>query len=690
MLDWLRKRRAQARAEAAATVLAEETRALEQQARALCRQRRVVEATELLRSSGNPRSEAILVDLLGEYGYFDRAIGILRSSTEPYAQRKRNEIFEQWGTMLARTSMIAAGWRAEVTADVNHLFQAGQIEDALDALKASDLPADRARLEFVLGQLDRGDELEAVKNHSERLKKLRAEGRLDELRSHAEAGDDEARKLLVDALAERGDTEQLKSFAAGDEHATLLLLRLLAKQEKMEELRAFMIAGDTRARDLLVPLLGSLGRFDDLRNLNDRYADAQLIDRLLGQGLADEAATALRERPNAAPTTVDPWYRLADLYAEQGRVDEAITVLREKRIDVGLLSELLAGTGQVTEAIAALDASKRRDAPRQAARMRAEHGRLDELRARADAGDRLSAEALADALATAALAADAQPADAPGKDAQSADGQAAGSVGDELGELRARAAAGEWAFQNRLIRTLGRLGRLDDLEALAADLPAARPMWWATELATAGPTDDDVLRTLDAHGPQRIWIMEEPALAEVIDLLVEKHRIDVAIAFAKIKYSVGVVAAKKWIPDFASTTPAGAEAPDQLLLTNDAVAAIQELLPTCAVGEERSTTLRIADVDYALYGDLRVARSRPDRADISLACWYVNMDTARYFGDHPPDDAESKLAPEGTAVPDLAQTIGFIEALAARLKVRHIPQPSGDHLTIPVSLPLAT
>ncbi|GAA0934766.1 hypothetical protein GCM10009554_21060 [Kribbella koreensis] len=594
-----------------------------------------------------------------------------RTGADPAMRRRVDSPMQRLGRQLASDSLRETRdmRRPEVTADVDHLLHAGEIEPALDILRASSLPADRYRLKLILRDLGRTEELEELENWSEHLEKLRDENRLDELRLAAETGDCEARTLLLRAFAKAEDVEGLRMFAGGDPHATELLLHLLAKLRRVDELRAFVIAGDQRAKKLLLPLLGHLGRFDDLRSFDDRDADGELIDQLLRRGLVDEAANELRERPNATPTTTDRWYELACLYAEQDRPREAIAVLRDKRIDAELLATLLAGQGEVTEALAVLDSSKLRQSPRSAARMRVAHGRLDELRIRADAGDHISAEELAAALARAATAQAADEADAA-----------------ELDELRTRAATGEPVYERQLIGTLGRLGRLDELETLAADRPAARAMWWAMYLATVGPEIDDVPRAVDDQPTKRHWITEEKEVAEVIRLLVEKQRIDNAIALAKNRRAAGNQWAEQWIPDLPSS--ARPDNPDELLLTNQAVAAIQELLATCPVGEERRTMLRVADAAYHLYGELRLALVAPDRADISLACWHVNMDTASYFGDHPPEETEMALPPEGTAVPNLTRTIDFIEALAIRLKVRHIPRPNGSHLTITVLLPL--
>ncbi|NEA35693.1 hypothetical protein [Streptomyces sp. SID13031] len=665
MLNWLRKRRARARAEAAAAVLAEETRALGARARGLAQQGRIRDASVVLRSSGNPRSERMLVGLLREYGYLDKAISILRASTDPQAERELDELLRLRGRQLAQSSISATSLgarRPEMSGEVSHLLEYGQIDEAIELLKLSRLPADRTRLEALLRELRRTDELREVTNASIRLKTLRAEGRLDGLRTLADAGSGEARTLLVEALAEQGDLDQLRPLAVGDEHATLLLLNLLAKQERVDELRAFMIAGDTRAKDLLLPLLGRQGRLEELRNLNDPRADAQLVDQLLRQGLADQAAAALRERPKSTDQADYDWHRLASLYAEQGRTDDAIAVLREHRVSPGLLAELLAGTGEATEAIAVLDASKNRDAPRKAARLRAEHGRLDELRTRADAGDRASAKQLAAILA--------------------ADG--------ELDELRTRAAGGDWVYQNSLVQTLGSLGHLDELETL--DVPTAGLMWWATVLANADGSDGDadaVAAALAEHESKSDWYTGENGTARIIDLLVEKGRIGTAIALATARFRAGDESAEQWIPRPPLTRIGEREVTVRQLLTKSAVTAIRELLPTCSTGEERRTKARMADSDYAMYCDLWVTLVAPDRAEIAVACWTVYTDAARYFGDDPPDEAERELQPEGTAITDLAMTVDMVDDLADHLKGRDLPRPAGRHLTITIPLPTA-
>lgn len=124
----------------------------------------------------------------------------------------------------------------------------------------------------------------------------------------------------------------------------------------------------------------------------------------------------------------------------------------------------------------------------------------------------------------------------------------------------------------------------------------------------------------------------------------------------------------------------------QYFLTTRADDALPDLLGS---GADRSTKLWMADVDWAAYGDLLVRRTEPGRAEIALACWHVYTDTARYFGDNPPNEAEAELRPTGTAITDLALTVGIVNDLAARWNAVDVPRPhpNGSHLAITVPVP---
>src|SRR4051812_5857217 len=131
MLDWLRKRRARARAEAAEAALAERTRELGVRVRGLAKRGQIREAAGVLRNSGNPRSEIMLVGLLKEFGYLDRAITVARSSTDPEVGRSLDGLLQERGRQLARSSLLATldGSQQELTSEVDQLLESGLIDE---------------------------------------------------------------------------------------------------------------------------------------------------------------------------------------------------------------------------------------------------------------------------------------------------------------------------------------------------------------------------------------------------------------------------------------------------------------------------------------------------------------------------------------------------------------------------------
>jgi hypothetical protein len=157
---------------------------------------------------------------------------------------------------------------------------------------------------------------------------------------------------------------------------------------------------------------------------------------------------------------------LAYLLAEHGELDE----LRARadagsRAAAGRLAELLAQHGDLDKLRAQADAGDWEAATR-LAELLAQRGDLDELRARADAGNRAAAGRLADLLA--------QRGDLDGLRARADAGNwhAAGRLADllaelgDLDELRARADAGDWRAAGRLADVLIRQGRGEEAERL--------------------------------------------------------------------------------------------------------------------------------------------------------------------------------------------------------------------------------
>jgi hypothetical protein len=94
----------------------------------------------------------------------------------------------------------------------------------------------------------------------------------DELRAHAEAGDDHARFQLASWLADRGRTEEAITVVrplaeAGDDVARRLRARWLAEREDPQELRELSAAGDFHGLIELAGWLAARERYSDLRDL---------------------------------------------------------------------------------------------------------------------------------------------------------------------------------------------------------------------------------------------------------------------------------------------------------------------------------------------------------------------------------------------------------------------------------------
>ncbi|MEV6954196.1 hypothetical protein [Streptomyces sp. NPDC051183] len=115
--------------------------------------------------------------------------------------------------------------------------------------------------------------------------------------------------------------------------------------------------------------------------------------------------------------------------------------------------------------------------------------------------------------------------------------------------------------------------------------------------------------------------------------------------------------------------------------------AVRELMRECTDGREPSTTVTFGGDGFTMCAHVRVRAGEPGRAEVSLACWTVNEDTARYFGANPPTADETRLPPEGTAAPDGSLTSRVIAHLATRMDALDTPRPDRDgHLAITVPL----
>ncbi|ELP63274.1 hypothetical protein ACKI1I_11595 [Streptomyces turgidiscabies] len=117
--------------------------------------------------------------------------------------------------------------------------------------------------------------------------------------------------------------------------------------------------------------------------------------------------------------------------------------------------------------------------------------------------------------------------------------------------------------------------------------------------------------------------------------------------------------------------------------------AVLELVQQYPRGRPFSTTVTFGGDDFTMCAHVRAQWAAPGQVKIALACWVVNMDTARYLGDNPPADEEKRLSPEGTAGWDEELTGRVIGHLATRMNALTAALPTTDeHLTITVPLVL--
>ncbi|WJK33049.1 tetratricopeptide repeat protein [Solwaraspora sp. WMMA2065] len=264
------------------------------------------------------------------------------------------------------------------------------------------------------------------------------------LQASADAGNREAAVSLADLLAGRGDVDEAIAILQAGADAGLWgadwrLADLLAKQRRVDELRARANAGDRQAALSLANLLAGRGDVDEAIAILQARADAgdQFVAGLLARRSVDE----LRARADAGDW--DAIWLLALMFVRPGRVDEAIAIL-QPIADARLPS-----------------------AGRQLADPLAKQGRADELRARANAGDRQAALSLAVILAQ------------------------QGRVDEAIAILQASADAGDLAASKVLASLLARQGRVDEAIAIQAR-------------ADAGDGYSDLLLAVMSTGKERV------------------------------------------------------------------------------------------------------------------------------------------------------------------------------------------
>jgi hypothetical protein len=203
------------------------------------------------------------------------------------------------------------------------------------------------------------------------------QGRIDDLRVRAEAGDTNAACFAANGLAEQGQIEDAVAMlrAHGDTthvHGLWSIVEWLIDpderlQDAMAILRVFTGEGDLYPIRRLADLLARCGEVEELRDLASTYESAA--------------------------------WQLAKLLAQRGETEELR--VRAEQGDFSAtwwLTEMRTGHHPGAELRLLLDSASPNAAARYADLL-AEHGEVEELRARADAGNTYMASRLADLLA---------------------------------------------------------------------------------------------------------------------------------------------------------------------------------------------------------------------------------------------------------------------------------------------------
>ncbi|NGN69791.1 hypothetical protein G5C51_38620 [Streptomyces sp. A7024] len=409
------------------------------------------------------------------------------------------------------------------------LVRQGRTAEALQALRVH-VPEPRAagRLAEMLAEAGRADEAaELLRDGAEldthaasRLTRLLGEqGHLDELRSRAAAGDQDAELELAKHLKLAGRYDEavphLRRLAAagvaiaavrlagiltmrgpeGDEEARQVLRpaadrgdatarwhlsSLLESKEHRDELRTRADAGDLQAADRLATALGREGRVDELRQRADagdakaRLVLAGLLDRQDDGAGADDAVAELRARADAGDEDAR---RILNVRLRNNRDIDALRdrVAAGDADCVRPLATLLAERGRTDEALALLQPPADDGhtlAAHDLAQLLIRLDRLPELHRRADSGDRTAALQLANAYTERDRPADAAEVLRP----YAADKVAASKLArllartdrvDEAVEvLRPHAEAGDESAIEETTSLLRKAGRTDDALAL--------------------------------------------------------------------------------------------------------------------------------------------------------------------------------------------------------------------------------
>ncbi|MGW5557625.1 hypothetical protein ACWER9_10430 [Micromonospora sp. NPDC003944] len=257
-------------------------------------------------------------------------------------------------------------------AQIHIKIEQGDLDGAVALVREWELEGDRDAFDLLIWTLEHLGYVNAAaaelrsRNHwyysaSKLVGLLSNNGRLDELRVLAEAGDEYAARRLAFQLARRGRPQEALALVGPQADATppnlwatACVVDCLALLDRLEELQARADAGDGYAE---LRLLARQGRVDELRSRvagGDEEAETLILTALLDVGRVDEAVAELRrqiEEDFDNGGDIDPAEQLAELLASHNLIDELKAELRAGNPCAGRwLVNLLTDQGQVEQA----------------------------------------------------------------------------------------------------------------------------------------------------------------------------------------------------------------------------------------------------------------------------------------------------------------------------------------------------
>lgn len=282
-----------------------------------------------------------LANLLLRTGDTDEAVGYLRlgADTDDWnAQNTLSRTLRDRGEVAELHRRAVAGDQFALLQWFEHLKERQRLDEAIAVLRPlSDAGNPNARWMLIVAMTELGlvddvrrladsGDVQAAESLARLFDRLgRPDEALDVLRALADAGNLDAEESLAWRLAEQGRLDELARRAeAGDPHAAISLYGLSANAGRIDDLRRAADRGDAFAITELIGVLERDGSTDALRAwavTGDSHALLALANVLARQGRTGE----LRERADAGDTKAT--LRLAGVLADDGRIDEAIAVL---------------------------------------------------------------------------------------------------------------------------------------------------------------------------------------------------------------------------------------------------------------------------------------------------------------------------------------------------------------------------